>query len=182
MRDPNFRQPFDQLNPPKSVTDPQGPARAPQYPKPLYKAEGGVPDFRVVTTPAEEAAAIADGWCTSQAEALDQAAATEAQERREAEETRDQRNKGIEGLFDAPPEQPGEATGRHPDTEIAPTGEPRRSFFSVKQAAKHYGVSKTTIRRKITDGKLPAAKVGRALRIHGSDLVAAFPRRHPSRT
>jgi excisionase family DNA binding protein len=86
-----------------------------------------------------------------------------------------------------PPELPGKLAGdRHPDIGNAPTvpvdadGEPRRAFFSVKEAAKVLKVKDKTIYREIKRGELLATKVGRALRIHGSEL-AAYQRRHSSR-
>jgi hypothetical protein len=54
---------FDQMNPPKAVTDPQGLGAL--YPKHLHKAgvsaDGG-PLYIVVGTPEEEADAVTDGW------------------------------------------------------------------------------------------------------------------------
>jgi hypothetical protein len=64
---------FDQMNPPKHVTDPLG-LGLKEYPKHLHKAgtadDGVGPLYIVVETPAEEAAAIADGWYLARAEAL----------------------------------------------------------------------------------------------------------------
>jgi hypothetical protein len=54
---------FDQMNPPPSVTDPQGLGAL--YPRHVHKAgvsEDGGPVYLVVGTPQEEAEAVADGW------------------------------------------------------------------------------------------------------------------------
>jgi hypothetical protein len=54
---------FDQLNPPLSVTDPQGLGAL--YPRHVHKAgvsEDGGPVYLVVQSPQEEAEAVADGW------------------------------------------------------------------------------------------------------------------------
>jgi hypothetical protein len=56
---------FDQMSPKPSVTDPLGHGAQTVYPKHLHQAgvsEDNGPLYVVVTTPEEEAAAIADGW------------------------------------------------------------------------------------------------------------------------
>jgi hypothetical protein len=63
---------FNQMTPPLSVTDPVGQGRQ-EWPRHLHKAgvsaDGG-PRYVVVQDAAEEAAALADGWKISRAEAL----------------------------------------------------------------------------------------------------------------
>jgi hypothetical protein len=59
-------QAFDQLNPPRHVTDPEGRgATQEDYPRHLHKAGISTdkgPLYVVVHTPDEEAEALADGW------------------------------------------------------------------------------------------------------------------------
>lgn len=43
-------------------------------------------------------------------------------------------------------------------------------LFSVRQVADQLGVHPETVRRLIHDGRLEAVRVGRVLRIHGSEL------------
>lgn len=43
-------------------------------------------------------------------------------------------------------------------------------WLSPQQAAAEYGVSLSTIRRRITEGRLPAYRVGQQLRIKATDL------------
>lgn len=45
-------------------------------------------------------------------------------------------------------------------------------FIDVATAARHYGVSAKTIRRRIAEGALPAVRVGRLIRIDPDDLDA----------
>lgn len=47
------------------------------------------------------------------------------------------------------------------------------SYMSLKDAATRYGVSERTIRRRISEGKLPAYRVGpRSIRVAAADLEA----------
>jgi excisionase family DNA binding protein len=52
-------------------------------------------------------------------------------------------------------------------------------FIDVDTAAERYCVSAKTIRRRISDGTIPAYRVGRLIRIRVEDLDSAF-RRIPS--
>lgn len=51
-----------------------------------------------------------------------------------------------------------------------PPDEPDPIYFSVSQAAQRLGVSKKTLRRRISDGTIPAVRVGRLIRIKSDDL------------
>lgn len=44
--------------------------------------------------------------------------------------------------------------------------------YRPSEIAKLVGVSARTITREISDGKLPAYKIGNSFRVHGSDLAA----------
>jgi excisionase family DNA binding protein len=43
-------------------------------------------------------------------------------------------------------------------------------LYSVRQVADQLGVHPETVRRLIHDGRLEAVRIGRVLRIHGSEL------------
>ena len=63
---------FDQLKPPIHVTDPQGLGQT-EWPRHVHKAgrtDDGGPVYRVVDSPEDEAAAVADGWYLARADAL----------------------------------------------------------------------------------------------------------------
>jgi excisionase family DNA binding protein len=149
------------------------------------KAAGWVENEQV----AMEAAASAH-WAqedaTNRAQWAQQAAATRAQ-REQQDQARHAADRRHADLIEQAIAKALKATGRQPDTGAAPTvpleadGAPRRAFFTVKEAATYLHVSEKNIRRRIGDGELPARKVGRTLRISGSDL-AAYQRHHPSRT
>lgn len=47
-------------------------------------------------------------------------------------------------------------------------------YLSPQEAAIRYGVSVDTIRRRISDGTVPATRLGRLIRISIADLDAAF--------
>lgn len=49
-------------------------------------------------------------------------------------------------------------------------------YASLDQAASWYGVSQRTIRREIAEGKLPAVRIGRQIRIAWDDLEALATR------
>jgi hypothetical protein len=70
---------FDQLKPPITVTDPVG-LGLQEWPRHVHKAgtaaDGVGPNYLVVHTPEEEAAAIADGWYLARADALKAGAET----------------------------------------------------------------------------------------------------------
>lgn len=53
-----------------------------------------------------------------------------------------------------------------------PTGKPL--YITVKQAAAMYAVSDQTIAKLVRTGRLPACRLGRAIRILVSDLDAAI--------
>jgi len=48
-----------------------------------------------------------------------------------------------------------------------------RKYLTLKEAAEWYGVSERTLRRYISDGTLPADRVGpRAIRVKAADVEA----------
>lgn len=52
------------------------------------------------------------------------------------------------------------------------------SWLTIEQAAEQLGCSIRTIKRRISDGTIPVAQLGYAVRIHPDDLRAlAAPRR-----
>ncbi len=52
---------------------------------------------------------------------------------------------------------------------------PRRRYLSIEQAADQLGVTPRSIRRWISDGTIPAARLGRRIvRIAEDDLAAAL--------
>jgi excisionase family DNA binding protein len=53
------------------------------------------------------------------------------------------------------------------------TDQRHRRYFSIQESAAYWGVSSMTIRRRIADGSLPAARIGSTIRIKADDLEAA---------
>ena len=49
-------------------------------------------------------------------------------------------------------------------------------YISLKEAARRYGVSYDTLRRRISEGKLPAVKGGyKLIRVLAKDVAKLFP-------
>jgi excisionase family DNA binding protein len=72
------------------------------------------------------------------------------------------------------------AKGLKPSQSGKPVGNLTR-LYSVAHMADQLGVSQKTVRRMIADGRLPACRIGRQLRISEHDLAAFIARSRFSR-